>query len=172
MRPWILLASVTLAACAGTPAAFATARVTSGPLPVTPGVYVPVDARATIRIDRALDTALSSAGQTFIGRLIAPLRGADGRVLAIAGARVDGHVAAIELGGARTELRLSFDRIETVRGAVPVAARDVSAQQRVGPAAVERDSSGAIVRRPARLVLPAGALIDIALVRPLILRAR
>jgi hypothetical protein len=135
-------------------------------------VYVPAETRAVVRLEGQLDTSTSSAGDPFVARLVEPLRAVDGHVLAPAGARVDGHVAAIVLGGPRTELRLAFDRIETVHGVVPLAARVVSAQYNAVPGGGRREPTGAFVRRAERVVVPAGSTIVLALARPLVLGAR
>jgi len=167
----LLFGSVFLLACARKPApTVGVGHVTSGPPPL--GVYVSAGQRATLRLDDALDSGTASAGKPFLAHVVDPLRDSDGRVIAAAGASVLGHVAEIDFGVAGAHMSLAFDRIETVQGVVPLAARIIAAERRTIPGEIRRAPSGATLEVPARVIMPAGARVTIALVRPIVLGAR
>jgi hypothetical protein len=133
------------------------------------------DRTFVIRIKRALSTATTSAGQTFEAEVVTPLTSTDGTVLVEAGAPLLGHVEAVDFGGDAPRMALSFDAVETKRGAATLAAVIEGAHDYVVPAVSVPPRTGPSrydwERTNAQLVVPAGAEITLRLTRPLFLVA-
>jgi hypothetical protein len=99
------------------------------------GPYVPAGQRLVVQLDQAIDTMESLRRGTFTAHLVAPLVGADGRVIAATGATVHGFVRSLgSVDYPRISLR--FESVDTVYGSAPLPARVRNAQYRtyLGPA--------------------------------------
>lgn len=88
--------------------------------PSAPANAIPEGSVALIQMADRLDTHTAKAGDRFTARLAEPLTAENGFTIA-AGAKVRGHISAVELGLQR-RLLLSFDEIETAYGSVPLIA--------------------------------------------------
>jgi len=75
---------------------------------------IPAGARFTTTLDQSLGTKISKSGDFFSATVSSPLYASDGSVVIPTGAKVDGHVTALDDSDNATEpalIRLAFDRI-------------------------------------------------------------
>jgi len=86
----------------------------------TPANAIGKGSTALIQLTDRLDTRTAKAGDSFHARLAEPVLAANGTSLD-AGAKIKGHISAVE-PGLHTRLLLSFDEIETARGWRPFLA--------------------------------------------------
>jgi len=90
------------------------------PAPQAPPNAVIQGTIALIQLTDRIDTRNVRAGDHFHARLAEPLTAEDGEILP-EGAKIKGHVSSV-FPGFRTRILLSFDRIQTSRGWVPLIA--------------------------------------------------
>jgi hypothetical protein len=100
--------------------------------PVTPANNRAIPAGATIvaTLDQALGTKISKAGEAFTATVGPTLYAQDGSVVVPAGARIEGHVTALDDSDNATEpalIRLAFDRVTFYGRSYPFAADIVQA---------------------------------------------
>lgn len=88
--------------------------------PAVPANAIPEGAIALIQLADRLDTHAARSGDRFQARLAEPLTASNGMTIE-AGAKIKGHISAVE-PGLRRRLLLSFDEIETGRGWRPLMA--------------------------------------------------
>jgi hypothetical protein len=157
---------------------------------------VPSGARFSIRMSQPLDSAYARPNDPFTAVLIDPLRNDDGVTIANAGAVVRGVVAESR-SGAGPNLTLQLDSIETVYGPAPLAATvvDAGTVAYAAPQGLARDAWAGRPLPPGTTTLsptapptawaegwprqtatrevriPAGATLELVLVRPIVLPA-
>jgi hypothetical protein len=119
-RIWVLLAVVAASGCA-TGDAPRPRPTTSLPEAQIRQPYVPRGTEFMVRLDQAIGTSESQAGQRFTARLLAPLLTVQGDVAAPKGSRIEGR---IDRANAEflPDLKISFTGIETSTGLVPIHA--------------------------------------------------
>src|SRR3954470_5756465 len=86
---------------------------------------IPTGARLTATLDQSLGTKMSKAGDMFTATVDQTLYATDGSVVVPAGAKVEGHVTALDDSDNATEpalIRLMFDRIRFNGQSFPFAA--------------------------------------------------
>jgi hypothetical protein len=91
---------------------------------------IPVGARLTATLDQSLGTSISKAGDTFTATVSQPLYASDNTVVVPAGAKIEGHVTALDDSDNATEpalIRLAFDRIVVNGTSHPFSAAIVQA---------------------------------------------
>lgn len=98
-----------------------------GVAPVTPlnNRSIPVGATIGATLDQALGTKISKAGDRFTATVSNSLMAQDGSTVVPAGAKIEGHVSAIDDSDNATEpalIRLQFDRIRFNGYSYPFAA--------------------------------------------------
>jgi hypothetical protein len=140
-------------------------------------------------MDRAVDTYFTPAGSPYTATVATPLFGSHGRLIVPSGAKTYGTIVSV---GSYEEprLRLTLDSIDTVQGKTPLHAAIRRSQylQWLAPdpldfAASARTSSGSPpgatsygpfygygFSQPREVHIPAGAVVELALVEPLQLR--
>lgn len=161
------------------------------------GPYVQAGALFSMQLDEPIDTFYTPAGTHFTGTVVTPLRGPDGSVLVRYGAKVRGTVASV--GDPEIpRIRVDLQSIDTVAGTVPLRAAVRRAQHYdwAGPPTPEPYASyiypydfleygsdtaapgtsppgtpveGATMMQPREVRVPAGALVQVQLVDPLML---
>jgi hypothetical protein len=92
---------------------------------------IPAGARFTTTLDQSLGTKISKAGDFFSATVTSPLYASDGSVVIPSGAKVEGHVTAIDDSDNATEpalIRLAFDRIRMAGTSYPLSAAIVSSE--------------------------------------------
>ncbi len=152
----------------------------------------------SVQTNEPLDTYFTAPGTRFTATVVDPLFAADGQLVVPYGALVHGTVTSVG-PYERPRLRVHIDSIDTVRGTVPLTAalRDaqhygwlgpdpLEAQTSVSPAQrfeypdIERrlpspdlfsyqDQYGFNTQQPREIRVPRGALLELALVRPLVM---
>jgi formylmethanofuran dehydrogenase subunit C len=86
---------------------------------------IPAGARLTATLDQSLGTKISKVGDTFTATVQQTLYATNGSVVVPAGAKIDGHVTAIDDSDNATEpalIRLTFDRIRFSGNTYPFSA--------------------------------------------------
>jgi hypothetical protein len=86
---------------------------------------IPSGARLTTTLDQSLGTKISKAGDVFTATVSSALYASDGSVVVPAGAKLEGHVTALDDSDNPTEpalIRLDFDRIRFNGTSYPFAA--------------------------------------------------
>jgi hypothetical protein len=161
------------------------------------GPYVQAGTIFTMKLDEPLDTFYTPPGTRFTGTVVTPLRGPDGSILVPYGAKVRGTVAST--GDPKIpRVRVELENIDTVAGTVPLHAAVRRAQHYdwAGPPTPEpyasyiypydlleygsgtsapgteppgRPVEGATMMQPREVRVPAGALVEVQLVDPLLL---
>lgn len=161
------------------------------------GPYVQAGTLFSMQLDEPIDTFYTAPGTHFTGTVVTPLRGPDGRVLVPYGAKVRGTLASVgdpEIPRIRVELQ----NIDTVAGTIPLHGAVRSAQHydwagpptaepyasyiypydfleygsdtsAPGTSAPEHPVEGATMMQPREIRVPAGALVQVQLVDPLML---
>jgi hypothetical protein len=137
-----------------------------------------------MRLESPIRSDTSRPGDAFTAVLVSPLRAGDGGVVAAAGARITGHVVAVDVEGG--SLRVAFDEVDTLVGPAKLVATIDRAEQiaSLGTAAGSSAIGDTRLYRrfaypgtaPAYLaypssrvvVVPRGAALDGRLTRPLI----
>lgn len=161
------------------------------------GPYVQAGTLFSMRIDEPIDTFYTAPGTHFTGTVVTPILGQDGRVLVPYGAKVRGTLASI--GDPQIpRIRVDLENIDTVAGTIPLRAAVRSAQHynwsgpptpepyasyiypydfleygsetsAAGTEAPEHPVEGATMMQPREVRVPAGALVQVQLVDPLML---
>jgi hypothetical protein len=161
------------------------------------GPFVQAGTILTMRLDEPIDSFYTPPGTHFTGTVVTPLRGPDGRELVPYGAKVHGTVASV--GDPEIpRLRVDLQNIDTVAGTVPLraAVRRALHYDWAGPPTPEPYASyiypydfleygsdtsapgtsppghrveGATMMQPREVRVPAGALVQVQLVDPLML---
>jgi hypothetical protein len=161
------------------------------------GPYVQAGTIFSMKLDEPIDTFYTPPGTHFTGTVVTPLVGPDGRVLVPYGAKVRGTLASV--GDPEIpRLRVDLQNIDTVDGTVPLHASVRHAQHYdwVGPPTPEpyasyifpydfleygsdtsapgtsppmHENYGATMMQPREVRVPAGALVQVQLVDPLML---
>jgi hypothetical protein len=161
------------------------------------GPYVQAGTLFSMLLDEPIDTFYTPPGTHFTGTVVTPLHGADGRVLVPYGAKVRGTVASV--GDPEVpRIRVDLQNVDTVAGTIPLRAAVRSAQHYdwAGPPTPEPYASyiypydfleygsdtsapgtsppghrveGATMMQPREVRVPAGALVQVQLVDPLML---
>jgi hypothetical protein len=160
------------------------------------GPFVPAGTRFGVRLEQGLDTATSLQGQEFTAVVTEPLTDQQGTALVQAGARVHGRVASVIGSNSVPRLRLHFDGVEAAGGFVPLQVRVASSGYQTyggppqwggpaygysawgasysgryggGPGYYDYGVNGYYdVYVPREVRLPAGAIMNLELVRPLL----
>ena len=86
---------------------------------------LPAGAQLTASLDQSLGTRMSKAGDTFTATVTQPLYASDNTVVVPSGAKIEGHVTALDDSDNATEpalIRLDFDRIVFNGRAYPFSA--------------------------------------------------
>jgi hypothetical protein len=86
---------------------------------------IPAGARLTTTLDQSLGTKMSKAGDFFSATVASTLYASNGSVVVPAGAKIEGHVTALDDSDNPTEpalIRLNFDRIRFNGTSYPFAA--------------------------------------------------
>ena len=92
---------------------------------------IPAGARLTASLDQTLGTKVSKAGDFFSATTTSALYASDGSVVVPSGAKIEGHVTALDDSDNATEpalIRLAFDRIRFNGTTYPFAASIVQSQ--------------------------------------------
>jgi hypothetical protein len=161
------------------------------------GPYVQAGTLFSMQLDEPIDTFYTPPGTHFTGTVVTPLRGPDGRVLVPYGAKVRGTLASV--GDPEVpRIRVTLQNIDTVAGTIPLHGAIRSAQHYdwLGPPTAEPYASyiypydfleygsdtsapgtsppghpveGATMMQPREVRVPAGALVQVQLVDPLML---
>lgn len=90
---------------------------------------IPAGAQLTATLDQALGTSISKAGDMFTATVSSGLYASNGALVVPAGAKIEGHVTAIDDSDNATEpalIRLNFDHIRFNAQTYPFAASIVS----------------------------------------------
>lgn len=162
------------------------------------GPYVQAGALFSIKLDRPIDTFSTQPGTPFTAQTTAPLRGEDGRVLVALGARVRGVVASIGTEDTPL-IGVQLESIDTIAGPVPLRAAVRTSQHYswTGPPTPQapygsevypfgftnygsatwtpqgaipgRPAEGRAMMQPREIDIPAGALLQLQLIEPLVL---
>ncbi len=161
------------------------------------GPFVQAGTLFSMRIDEPIDTFYTPPGTRFTGTVVTALTAPDGRVLVPIGAKVHGTVASV--GDPEIpRIRVDLQNIDTVDGTIPLRAAVRSAQHYdwAGPPTPEpyasyiypydfleygsdtsapgtsppgRPVEGATMMQPREVRVPAGALVQVQIIDPLIL---
>ncbi len=146
------------------------------------------------QMDQPIDTYYSAEGAFFTATVVDPLFDAQGQLLVPYGAKLRGTIASVGTHDL-PRLRIALDSIDTVRGSAPIAAavRDVQHYEWTGPDPLALDTSsgpsysrqdlpsaqrsaglfgyqsayGNGTTQPREVRVPSGAIMELALVRPL-----
>ncbi len=123
----VVTAGLVVLGCAGERARVPSSATT--PVPSVPsGAAVPRVETGTVLVvtmDRGIDTSSAVPGQTFRATVRDPVY-TGGEAVIERGAMAEGHVVAVEQG-AQPRVWVAFDRVESIRGVVPLDARVVEA---------------------------------------------
>jgi hypothetical protein len=140
---------------------------------------VPAGTRISVELEEDVDLAAPTRqGNRFAARLRGTLA-TDGRVVAENASRIEGRIVARDLD--HEQITVRFDTVETRAGAWPIDAVVVDA----GRFAVVEDLEGGVLRRSAaretraigggpptvplsRVILPAGGILELVLVKPFV----
>lgn len=126
---------------------------------------VPDGTAVRVRLNQTLHSDQHGTGSAFIASVTEPVYGVEGETLIPAGSVVQGEVVSFEEEPARLEIE--FVEIE-VRGET----HDVEATRlefgRAGEAAaVEDDEEVGLLEKDAHIIMPAGSILQLELLRPL-----
>jgi hypothetical protein len=104
---------------------------------------IPAGAQLSATLDQALGTKISKTGDTFTATVSSALYASNGSIVVPAGAKIEGHVTALDDSDNATEpalIRLAFDRVRFNGQSYPFAASIVSsnAVQTSKPSSTEK----------------------------------
>jgi len=180
------------AAPGAAPSAAAAPAATPGP--ASPGT-VPVGSKLVVRLDETLDSARTPAGQSFTATLEADLVGGDGATVVPMGSTVLGKIVEAQASGrvvGRAELEIAFTEVRVNGRLIPIqsqgvqavgentarkSARQVAAGALIGGAIGGKDGAGkgamvggaaALMTRGNQIQIPAGTLLELQLLAPLV----
>jgi len=177
---------------AGVPSAAAAPQAT--PAAASPGT-VPAGSKLLVRLDETLDSARTPAGQSFTATLEADLVGGDGATVVPMGSTVLGKIVEAQASGrvvGRAELEIAFTEVRVNGRLIPIqsqgvqavgentarkSARQVAAGALIGGAIGGKDGAGkgamvggaaALMTRGNQIQIPAGTLLELQLLAPLV----
>jgi hypothetical protein len=132
---WLVVAVLAASACAPPVSSTGSSSIRTIDPNRVQGPYAPAGQQFSIRLDQSIDTMGSLRNGAFTARLLSPLSGSDGRVIAPTGALVHGSIHSL---GSTTSprVKLDFETVDTVYGPAPIQASIRAAQYRRYPGPV------------------------------------
>lgn len=176
---------------AAQPAAAGSATTTA---PAGPGT-VPTGSKLLVRLDETLDSARTPAGQSFTATLEADLVGTEGTTVVPMGSTVLGKIVEAQASGrvvGKAELEIAFTEVRVNGRLLPIqsqgvqavgentarkSARQVAAGALIGGAIGGKKGAGrgamaggavALMTRGNQIQIPAGTLLELQLLAPLV----
>lgn len=162
--------------------------------PAGPGT-VPMGSKLLVRLDETLDSARTPAGQSFTATLEADLVGAEGTTVVPMGSTVIGKIVDAQASGrvvGKAELEIAFTEVRVNGRLLPIqsqgveavgentarkSARQVAAGALIGGAIGGKKGAGrgamaggavALMTRGNQIQIPAGTLLELQLLAPLV----